>query len=75
MSIIQLPELLENYNLANVISLGLTIIQLPELLENYNNNTILVMAFLIIQLPELLENYNEIVLRYNSNELYNYLNC
>ena len=37
-SIIQLSELLENYNLMSCIDVTILIIQLSELLENYNLN-------------------------------------
>ena len=39
MSIIQLSELLENYNLFTIVVEVCIIIQLSELLENYNNGT------------------------------------
>ncbi len=57
-TIIQLSELLENYN-AHLIPgrLGV-IIQLSELLENYNNSVADLLEKSIIQLSELLENYN-----------------
>ena len=58
-AIIQLSELLENYNSfrqSQVISL---IIQLSELLENYNEVAMVLCPVCIIQLSELLENYNE----------------
>ena len=38
MSIIQLSELLENYNYDNMICANNPIIQLSELLENYNRS-------------------------------------
>ena len=59
MSIIQLSELLENYN--SVVRYGrfAIIIQLSELLENYNDYNQLSAYSFIIQLSELLENYNE----------------
>ena len=56
--IIQLSELLENYNGANSLSDCVGIIQLSELLENYNQYRKDSTAPRIIQLSELLENYN-----------------
>ena len=57
--IIQLSELLENYNERAITIRCFTIIQLSELLENYNNNNNPTQKSQIIQLSELLENYNE----------------
>ena len=57
--IIQLPELLENYNPLWLAIQSQLIIQLPELLENYNYPKSSLWHTDIIQLPELLENYNE----------------
>ena len=57
--IIQLSELLENYNAAFIQALMQSIIQLSELLENYNFQGTLGKGTRIIQLSELLENYNE----------------
>ena len=59
MSIIQLSELLENYNFDDIICANNPIIQLSELLENYNAAFIQALMQSIIQLSELLENYNE----------------
>ena len=58
LAIIQLSELLENYNLLLRRASWLAIIQLSELLENYNRCQKLSNVELIIQLSELLENYN-----------------
>ena len=57
--IIQLSELLENYNDWGYNDECVLIIQLSELLENYNNEILLDISKAIIQLSELLENYNE----------------
>jgi len=57
-SIIQLSELLENYNLQHQGYELSSIIQLSELLENYNEGWHPASTKLIIQLSELLENYN-----------------
>ena len=59
LGIIQLSELLENYNTFCDKECYKKIIQLSELLENYNRNSGASMFVLIIQLSELLENYNE----------------
>ena len=62
MPIIQLSELLENYNYHDVKPMMLLIIQLSELLENYNWTPNQYLSYCIIQLSELLENYNHTVL-------------
>ena len=59
MSIIQLSELLENYNAWLIHNPTVHIIQLSELLENYNSLIASLLLNAIIQLSELLENYNE----------------
>ena len=64
MSIIQLSELLENYNSVFINYEGISIIQLSELLENYNATSIILKRRNIIQLSELLENYNCPVFRF-----------
>ena len=56
--IIQLSELLENYNYYSPARHNSLIIQLSELLENYNLLTSNSLLIMIIQLSELLENYN-----------------
>ena len=57
--IIQLSELLENYNTLTYDKMQSEIIQLSELLENYNTTSCPYIRFQIIQLSELLENYNQ----------------
>ena len=57
--IIQLSELLENYNTMSKTIKCRAIIQLSELLENYNYDDMICANNPIIQLSELLENYNE----------------
>ena len=59
MLIIQLSELLENYNQLYPDNQLNFIIQLSELLENYNSAFIGALMQSIIQLSELLENYNQ----------------
>ena len=75
MYIIQLSELLENYNRLSVCSTECNIIQLSELLENYNIQKLNVSKLKIIQLSELLENYNTFITTTSLQGLYNYLNC